>query len=381
MSATIQEETKKGQKQKIPLYQDVDGFRIPSFFPVETFKSALTYKPRLDDLFIVTYPKCGTTWVQNIIACIFKDGKPFQSALEIYRDTAFLEMAGAAGAETMKRPGSLKTHLPFHLAPWSSSAKYIFIARNPKDCCVSFYHHTENTPAYRFKDGTFDDFFELFINGEVDYGDYFDTLISWYEHRHDPNVLFITYEQLQKDVRTYVLKIAEFIGSQYKEKLERDEKIFDDVIHYSSFSFMKVHLNKLYIELGAMPKELIINNPHIPAGIKRTLLSGGYEFTKKNLKEVNIIRKGIIGDWKNYFSPTQNARLEKKFRERTIGTDLGDLWKDDMNRVLVKNSNHLTEDEIRAILHDTCDELQQEEAGLRLKEKHLIDPPCSAGQQ
>lgn len=39
---------------------------------------------------------------------------------------------------------------------------------------------------------------------------------------------------------------------------------------------------------------------------------------------------GIIGDWKNYFSPEQNERLEKKFRERMGDTELAETWKDVM---------------------------------------------------
>lgn len=108
------------------------GFTIPKQFSLEAFRSALEYQPRPDDLFIVTYPKCGTTWVQNIVACIFRGGCPFESALEFFSDSPFLEMTGAEGARTMKRPGAIKMHLPFKLAPWSTQAKYIYVARNPK---------------------------------------------------------------------------------------------------------------------------------------------------------------------------------------------------------------------------------------------------------
>ncbi|GFT12252.1 sulfotransferase 1C2 [Nephila pilipes] len=324
-----EENTSKDQKPKIPFYQDVDGFRIPGMFSAEAFKSALVYKPRPDDLCIVTYPKCGTTWVQNIVGCIFRDGKPFQSALEFLMDTPFLEMTGAKAAENMKRPGAIKFHLPYYMTPQSPEAKYIFIARNPKDCCVSFYHHSEGIPGYLFEGGEFDDFFELFINGEVDFGDYFDTVLSWYEHRNDPNVLFITYEQLQKDVKNNILKIAGFMGSQYKEKLEKDEKFLNDVILHSSFKFMKEHLNKHLSELDKIPKEMIVNNPDVPPGVRK-LFSGDIKMTKKEGQEVTFVRKGIVGDWRNYFSPSQNARLEKKIRERFTGTGLKDMWKDDM---------------------------------------------------
>ncbi|GFY72393.1 sulfotransferase 1C2 [Trichonephila inaurata madagascariensis] len=324
-----QENTSKAQKPKIPFYQDVDGFKIPGFFSAEAYKSALAYKPKPDDLFIVTYPKCGTTWVQNIVASIFRDGRPFQSALEFFTETPFLEMAGAQAAENMKRPGAIKFHLPYHMTPQSPDAKYIFVARNPKDCCVSFYHHAEGIPGYQFEGGEFDVFFELFMNGEVEFGDYFDCVLSWYEHRNDPNVLFITYEELKKDIKSNALKIAQFIGPQYKEKLEKDEKLLNDVILHSSFNFMKEHLNKHLLEMEKIPKEMIINNPDVPAGIRK-LFANDFKMAKKGTSDVTFVRKGIIGDWRNYFSPTQNARLEKRFRERTAGTDLHNLWKDDM---------------------------------------------------
>ena len=49
---------------KRPLYYEIDGFRISEPFGVERFRSAVRYKPTSDDVFIVTYPKCGTTWLQ-----------------------------------------------------------------------------------------------------------------------------------------------------------------------------------------------------------------------------------------------------------------------------------------------------------------------------
>ena len=39
---------------------------------------------------------------------------------------------------------------------------------------------------------------------------------------------------------------------------------------------------------------------------------------------------GIVGDFKNYLSPDQNRRLEEKFKQRTEGTDILQLWSDIM---------------------------------------------------
>ena len=35
-----------------------------------------------------------------------------------------------------------------------------------------------------------------------------------------------------------------------------------------------------------------------------------------------LLRKGVIGDWKNYFTPEQNERIEKKVLEKLDGSGL-----------------------------------------------------------
>ncbi|KAL1425329.1 hypothetical protein MTO96_019270 [Rhipicephalus appendiculatus] len=107
---------------------------------------------------------------------------------------------------TCHDPGAIKTHLPFNRVPYSPQAKYIFVARNPYDCCVSFYHHTRAFPAYRFAEGSFDAFLDAFLRGKVDCGDYFDQLLSWYDHIDDENVLFVTYEKLKSHTSEEVIK-------------------------------------------------------------------------------------------------------------------------------------------------------------------------------
>ncbi|CAL1268771.1 unnamed protein product [Larinioides sclopetarius] len=236
----------KNQNYKKPTYKEIDGFRIPVAFSEEAYRSALAYQPRPDDLFIVTYPKCGTTWVQNLVACIFREGKPFSSGLELFMQAPFLELTGAEGAEKMKRPGSIKVHLPFERTPYSPEAKYIFVARNPK------------------------------------------------------------------------------------RKLEKDPELLQNVIRHSSFGFMNEYLDKHLNEMLTLPKEQIRNNPDIPSGLKAVLLWIPDDILKRNKKPTSLIRKGIIGDWRNYFSPTQSTRMDQKLKEKFAGTGLLDLWKDEI---------------------------------------------------
>ncbi|KAG8177588.1 hypothetical protein JTE90_028309 [Oedothorax gibbosus] len=311
--------------------QFVDGFQIPAMFSAEAFRSALKYKPRDDDIFIVTYPKCGTTWAQHILALIFKQGEPLGEDWNFLSASPFLELLGAESAETMARPGAIKVHLPFHLTPWSDKAKYVYVTRNPKDTCVSYFHHMTANPAHGFT-GTFDEFFEIFLSGKIDYEDYFDNLLGWYEHRNDSNVLFVTYEEMKENPHQAILKIASFLDDEkYADPLRQDSQKLENIVKHSSFKEMKASLNVKMDKLFNMSSEEAKN-----AGLPESLVDLVSKMESHRLsgesppKPSNFVRKGIVGDWRNYFSEDQSRRMDEKFAERTKGTEIENYWKEYM---------------------------------------------------
>ncbi|GFU68202.1 sulfotransferase 1C4 [Trichonephila clavipes] len=126
----------------------------------------------------------------------------------------------------------------------SPEVKYIYVTRHPADCLVSYYHHTRHFPTYFFSNGTLDEFFELFHQGDVPYNDYFDHLLSAYKYINEPNVLIITYESLVADRRGVILKIARFLGEEYYRNLvDNNEEVLNKVVEYSSLDFMKSTVN------------------------------------------------------------------------------------------------------------------------------------------
>ncbi|UYV81136.1 hypothetical protein LAZ67_20000136 [Cordylochernes scorpioides] len=281
---------------KSPKYLIVDGITVCGAFSEDAVRSAINYKPRDDDSFVVTFPKCGTTWMQNIVFHILNKGKPLDSVHEFWARTPYLELCGADAIEKMPRPGAIKIHLPFNKAPFSSSANKLKV--------------------YEF-DGSFDEFFELFFNGRCDYGDYFDHILSWYEHRNDPNVLFLTYEGLKTDTRNSILKVAKFLGEEYENMIIDDPEILENVLKYSSIEEMKK------VEKG-QPKEA----PPIdvlPSGLKH-LRNYVEERGLSNISNFDLVRKGIVGDWKNHFNEEQAKKLDDKTREKLAGTDLLKFW-------------------------------------------------------
>ncbi|KAL7537103.1 hypothetical protein ACHAWF_005660 [Thalassiosira exigua] len=136
----------------------------------------------------------------------------------------------------------IKSHLQFKDMPKNPKAKYIFVSRNPKDVVVSFYHHTVGFPChYDFSEGKFDTYFNIFLEGKVDHGDYYEFLRQALDHKDDPNTLFLRYETGRKNAREYILQIASFLDdSIYPAKLlADDERILKLVMEHSSLKSMK----------------------------------------------------------------------------------------------------------------------------------------------
>lgn len=283
---------------KKPSYYNHDGFLMPKGFSVKGFISALNYQAQPSDIFIVTYPKCGTTWTQYIVWLIQHDGEALSPLEKLENYSPHLEEVGQETIEKLAQPRVIKTHLPYRLTPYHPDAKYIYVARNPFDCVVSFYHHTRGfIKHYDFAEGTFDDFFECFIKGEVDFGDYFDHLIPWYHHKTDNNVLFLTYETMKKNPEKTILEIANFLSPTYQNKL-KNPNILNKILNNS-------HFNKMQQCQERWSSQRPQNMPP-------------------------FIRKGMVGDWKNYLSSNQKQRLLKKFLTRTQKTDLPHLWQSEI---------------------------------------------------
>ncbi|KAH9381550.1 hypothetical protein HPB48_005475 [Haemaphysalis longicornis] len=302
-----------------PLYRYIAGFKLNRYVSPELFSSALQYKPTADDIFIATYPKSGTTWLQHIGYFIFHDGIPPPNILEFYRTTPFLELFGAEDVVKMKRPGLIKTHLPYRLVPKSLEAKYVCVFRNPKDVCVSFFYQTKSFSAYDFTEGKFEEYFDLYLKGEVDYGDYFDHVLSWYTRGQSSNILFMHYENLKADPRTEILKLSGFLGQKYHQTLMEKPEVLDRVISFSSMEYMKA---KTDADIKTFLSDPLSSEEDVYPGLRHF-----HEAFMKYPRMTSFFRKGVVGGWKEHFTPEMNARMEEKIYDRLAGTEFIDVWK------------------------------------------------------
>jgi sulfotransferase len=274
-----------------PRYTIHDGFRMPMGFPVAGFDSGQRYRAAPGDIFVASYPKCGTTWTQYIVYLLENDGRPLARNQRLEDKFPHLEEVGEEAVRALPSPRLIKTHLPYARTPRNPQAKYVYVARNPFDCAVSFYHHTRGfVRHYDFAEGAWDTFFECFMRGEVDFGDYFDHLDSWWPQRSEANLLFLTYERMLAAPEAATRAIAEFLGGRAGE-LAHDARRLDAVVRDSGFTQMQRDQQRWSSERPA----------DMPA----------------------FVRKGVVGDWRNHFSPAQARRLAEKC-ERFAAVE--DLW-------------------------------------------------------
>ena len=191
----------------------------------------LEFVPRPDDIFIVTYPRSGTTWMQMILYQLTTDGNMDFPHIAEYCPWFEKSVRSARAFETRPSPRLFKSHLAYPKVP-KGPCKYIYVARNGKDVAVSYYHLYRMYNGY---EGTFAEFFDRFLRGKVEFGSWFKHVKGWWAQRDEPNVLFLTYEELNGDLEGCIRRIARFIDRDVSpERL-------DAILPRCSFAFMKEH--------------------------------------------------------------------------------------------------------------------------------------------
>ncbi|KAL3076341.1 hypothetical protein niasHS_013612 [Heterodera schachtii] len=289
----------------------IDGEVWPPVFLPENVRSAKKMVPLGTDVFVCTYPKCGTTWIQHICSQLLYNNEygPGQGK-ELCFTSPMIERLGAEFCDSLKYPRLLKTHFSWANLPkrhlqqsatttnGTAQPKYIFAVRNPKDCCVSYFHHNRNFKIYEWAHGKFDDFFELFLEGRLmAFGDYFEHLLSWLPHLSDANVLFLKYEDMLNDLEGSVRKIGHFLGG-HAEKLVNDQQTLSSIVAESRLEAMQRDQQRWF---------------------PGTALNGE-----------SFVRKGTSRDWKNYMSKEQSDRMDGAFRQKLAGTVAENWWRTEM---------------------------------------------------
>uniref|UniRef100_A0A8C7B2K8 Sulfotransferase n=1 Tax=Neovison vison TaxID=452646 RepID=A0A8C7B2K8_NEOVI len=228
---------------------------------VDNWSQIQNFEAKPDDLLICTYPKSGTTWIQEIVDMIEQNGdvEKCQRAIIQHRHP-FIEWA---------RP------------PQPS-------ARNAKDCMVSYYHFQRMNQILP-DPGTWEEYFETFISGKVGWGSWFDHVKEWWEIKDRYQILFLFYEDIKRDPKYEIQKVMKFMGKNL------DETVLDKIVQETSFEKMK--------------ENPMTNRSTVPKSILDQSISP-------------FMRKGTVGDWKDHFTVAQNERFDEIYRQKMKGTSI-----------------------------------------------------------
>jgi len=254
------------------------------------------WQVRQDDVYVLTFPKNGTTWTQELVWLLQSDCN-FEGAKATPLDTRFpfldfpvltdyfkAELPSflhryLEAVEERESPRMLKSHFRLCLLPDDllEKSKVVICLRNPKDTVVSFYHH-EKLIKFHGYTGDFPTYFDLFMDNLVLYGPYFDYVKEVWEQRNHPNVCLLFFEDMKKDMTASIKKVAQFLGKDISDEM------VGKLIDHLSFNKMK-------------------NNPSVnkEEGKKLGYFKG----------DGNFMRKGVAGDWKNYFTDEMNKRMDE----------------------------------------------------------------------
>ena len=255
---------------------------------------------RPGDIFVCTPPKCGTTWMQTIVAeLLFPDGAP-GSVMEIapWLDARFEpidDIVARLDAQTHRR--SIKSHTNADGIPWHSAASYIVVGRDGRDAIMSFQNHMRNmqpellptlaiSAAEEGIDIGFtrpppvDDIHDYFAWCIDENPMWFEHVASFWSHRGEPNVLFVHYNDMQADLDGQMRRVAAFLG------IEVDESRWPEHVERCTFASMKARSDEI-------------------ADFEAHFVGGADTF----------LYKGTNGRWQDVLTPDELARFDRRAKE------------------------------------------------------------------
>ncbi|CAI0378338.1 unnamed protein product [Linum tenue] len=265
----------------------IDGFWyfVEGTERIAAFRSG--FEPRNDDILLTSFTKTGTTWLMalcyNILNLDDDDEEDRLAKKNPHEVVPSLEI-------NFLEDGVQRIYLPE--AVRESGCRFVYVARNPKDTVVSMWHFynkllTRGGPKPFPLEGAV----ESFCKGAVPFGPFYEHVVGyWKESKRRPEeVLFLKYEELCREPKEQVRKLASFMGASGDD----DEVVVEKVLWRSS--------------LGRL-KELEVNK------------NGTWETARA--PNAHFFRKGMVGDWKNYLTSQMAERIDQLTCLKLQGTGL-----------------------------------------------------------
>lgn len=264
----------------------------------------LAFQPKAGDVMIVTTPKAGTTWLQQL--CHQLRSKGDEDFDEISAAVPWIELAHDLGQNLdAPQPGGpprlFKTHCWFGHCPKAPGAKYVVGVRNPQDVLLSFYHFMDGWMIWPAGGVDFEAFAREFFlqrglpTSPMQNASYWHHLVSWWAHADDPDVCFVFFEDLKEDLDRETRRVAQFLGFAPSDP-DWEERIAVAVRH-SSFDYMAAHRQQFDEHLTRAARNPAMGLPP----------EAGAQTTK--------VRQGAVGGARAVLSDGLRAELQRRWGE------------------------------------------------------------------
>lgn len=272
-------------------YRLVDGIVMPPYITPARYHLSRTIETRPDDICYTGYPKSGTNWLANILVHLIHDGesppdRTLRDSLD-WVESAIYHARSREELDASPSPRIFSSHMPFQMAlggdPLRNPCRYVYIARNPKDVVVSYFHFEARQSWAGNYVGDWPHWLEMFVEGKLQRGDWFDHVLSWWRHRDADNVHFMKYEDLTNDFEGELRRLGRFLGYEPSDALVRT------IEERTRFGNMK-----------------------------QDRFSSLQEITEMR----HLFRKGVVGSWKERFTVRESEWFDEVYRERMRGTGL-----------------------------------------------------------
>jgi tetratricopeptide (TPR) repeat protein len=273
---------------------------------------------RRGDVFICTFPKSGTTWMQQVACMLCGEA----ANVDIQMRSPYIEAAVATSAfslESLRRmaaPRIFKTHAAWPELPVAGctatspppEARVLLVVRDPRDVMVSLYYHSRSIKGIAWQ-GSWDEWFDAFLEGKApvpmtasasadDGGaDWFAHTTTWWgvARANPQQVLWVRYEDLLAEPLEQVRRVAALIAPEHVE----NEALLESIVQASSFGEMK----------------------------SRHEASHGDDM--RIAGEAGHFRKGKAGDWRSHLSVAQRERFRAAMAQRLAGSGLEGAFLDE----------------------------------------------------
>ncbi len=220
------------------------------------------FVPREGDIVIATAPKVGTTWTQQIVSLlVFQSAEPkplhlISPWLDCRLRDNCDQMLALLEGQTHRR--FIKSHLPLDGLPIHDEVRYIHVARDGRDACLSYFNHNKAyTPAVwdRLDDVAARDgalprpaprppsdlrgFFHHWItpggtaSAEQMADGFFEIERSFWAERARANLLLVHYADLKADLDGEMRRIAAFLD------IPVDERLWPSLVEAAGFTAMQ----------------------------------------------------------------------------------------------------------------------------------------------